>query len=267
MGWIWWTEPNSTHAFRLSVLSVVLTLASGVGGCIAYSTTGSSLMLTFGLENLVDFFSSVVVCWRFFSPAGTDAAHEALLQKREKRASVAISFILSMLGVGVIIAAVEDFTHGEETADNLRRIIIVSFFSLVVFGILSGIKFHYAKLLQSPSLQKDATCSLIGTVLSGSLFVNSLVILGESQAWWLDPTVALLCGLVALGIGLRSLYRAYVLQGIPVLSPRWWISSQGDGQDEITGRELTPEDLGDFQENELPKRNGGNEEEVEEKIV
>uniref|UniRef100_A0A7R9WDX3 Cation efflux protein transmembrane domain-containing protein n=1 Tax=Pseudictyota dubia TaxID=2749911 RepID=A0A7R9WDX3_9STRA len=248
MGCICWTEPNSTHAFVLSVFSVIVTACAGIGGCVAYGVTGSSLMLCYGLENLVDFLSSVVVCWRFFSPGGTTSAHEADLRKREKRASLAISFILALLGIGVIVASIEDFTHGEETMANLRRIILTAVFSVIVFGTMTAIKFHYAKMLQSASMQKDAICSLLGTILSGSLFINSLIIMEESEAWWLDPLIALGCGTAALLIGLRSIYRAYVIQGIPVCNPKWWLTSQGDGTDEFTGRELTPEERGEFAE-------------------
>ena len=34
------------------------------------------------------------------------------------------------------------------------------------------------------------------------------------------------------------------MQGIPVCDPKWWLTSQGDGMDEVTGRNLTPADLG-----------------------
>ena len=201
-------------------------------------------MLTYGLENLVDFLSSVVVCWRFYSPGGTDAVHDATLQKREKRASVAISFVLFLLGLGVLIAALEDFAKGLETAPHLRMIVYMSMFSFITFGALTLVKFRYSKVLQSPSLRKDAICSLIGTVLSGSLLMNSLVILANNSFWWLDPLIALLCGTMALLIGTGSIYRALVVQGIPVCDPKWWLTSQGDGMDEVTGRNLTPADLG-----------------------
>uniref|UniRef100_A0A7S4I5Q1 Cation efflux protein transmembrane domain-containing protein n=1 Tax=Odontella aurita TaxID=265563 RepID=A0A7S4I5Q1_9STRA len=262
MGRIWWTEPDSSHAFRLSVVSVVVTAAAGIGGCVAYGVTGSSLMLCYGLENLVDFLSSIVVCWRFFSPSGTTSAHDADLRKREKRASIAISFILALLGIGVIVASIEDFTHGSETLDNLKKIIITAIFSVFVFGTMSMVKFHYAKMLQSASLQKDAVCSLIGTVLSGSLFVNSLIIMKESDAWWLDPLIALGCGTAALIIGMQAIYYAYVVQGIPVLNIKWWMTSQGDGTDEFTGRELTPEERGEVpadKESEMVGASGNDE--------
>ena len=162
--------------------------------------------------------------------------------KREKRASVAISFILALLGLAVLIAALEDFAH-QETKANLRIISIVSIVSVIVFGCMTIVKMHMGKKLQSASLKKDAVCSLIGTILSGSLFINTLIIMGQSQAWWLDPFVAFTCAIGSLIYGLSSIYRAYVVQGIPVCNPSWWLMSQGDGMDEITGRDLNDDDL------------------------
>ncbi len=183
----------------------------------------------------------MVVMWRFYLPR-KDPDREALLMKREKRASIAISFILALLGVAVLIAALEDFAH-KETKDDLRVISIVSIVSVVVFGCMTIVKFHMGKKLQSASLKKDAICSLIGTILSASLFVNTLIIMGQSKAWWLDPFVAFSCAIGSLIYGLSSIYRAYVVQGIPVCKPSWWLMSQGDGMDEITGRDLNDDDL------------------------
>jgi len=236
-----WSSPQTIDAFRLSIVSVVFTAAAGIGGCVAFGMTGSSLILCYGLENLVDFLSSIVVLWRFYLPH-KDPDREALLMRREKRASVAISFILALLGLAVLIAALEDFAH-QETKANLRIISIVSIVSFIIFGCMTIVKFHMGKKLQSASLKKDAVCSLIGTILSGSLFVNTLIIMGQAKAWWLDPFVAFSCAIGSLIYGLSSIYRAYVVQGIPVGNPSWWLMSQGDGMDEITGRDINDDDL------------------------
>ena len=179
---------------------------------------------------MVDFLSSVIVLWRFYCPKQADPAREALLAKREKRAAVAISLVLVLLGFGIFISAVQHFVRGEDTneEENQDPLIIIGALSISIFGAMAYIKFRYATLLSSPSLYKDGICSLIGTILSASLLVNSIIIKNQGKAWWLDPAVALLCGLGALYIGLTSVYHDYVIQGIPVLNPRWWVSSQGE---------------------------------------
>jgi len=225
----WWTDPDSNHAFILSWFSVVITISAVIGGFVTANLTGSSLIFAYGVENLVDFLSSVVVLWRFYCPSHVGPVQEAILAKREQRASVAISLILVILGFGIMIAAVghlEKGTEGDE--EDSDKLIIIGLVSIFVFGFMAFIKFHYASMLSSPSLHKDAICSLIGTVLAISLVVNSAIIKSTSKAWWLDPLVALLCGLGCLYVALKSIYFDYVIKGIPILSPRWWISSQGE---------------------------------------
>jgi divalent metal cation (Fe/Co/Zn/Cd) transporter len=148
-------------------------------------------MLCYGLENCVDFLSSVVVLWRFYCPH-SDPELEKRLARREKRASIAISLILGLLGIGILGAAIDDILKGAEDTEKLRLVLIVSSVSIIVFGVLTVIKFHYSGMLQSASLHKDGICSLIGTVLSAALFSNTLIIDNVPGAWWIDPLVALL---------------------------------------------------------------------------
>jgi divalent metal cation (Fe/Co/Zn/Cd) transporter len=221
----------------------------------AQKASGSSLVLCFGLENLVDTFSSLIVLWRFYCPNGIDAEREVVLKKREKRASIAISIVLAILGMMIMVAAIYDFRLGPNAEeDNLKMLITISFFSIGIFGVLTVIKYHYSVELQSASLNKDGFCSLIGTMLSASLFVNTLLYMHTKSAWWLDPFVATIAGLASLFIGLRASYIAYVVQGIPILNPKWWVTSTGDGLDEMIGRDVNEQDIGTqpASHNEMP---------------
>lgn len=239
----WWSAPTSHHAYYLSWISVIITLLAGSGGVTIYTLNGSSLMLAYGVENFVDFLSSSVVLWRFYCPGDPDEATEKRLARREKRASIAISIILGILGGGILAAAIDDLVKGAEDEEKYKLVLGVSFVSILVFGVLTVIKFHYGNRLQSASLHKDAICSLIGTALSGALFFNTLIISHYEEAWWIDPLVAIICGVVAIVIGLYAIIVAACIQKIPIYSCRWWFTSQGDGLDEVTGRPLGPEDM------------------------
>ena len=57
----WWSDPTSKHAFLISWVGVILELSAAIVGLIYWSASGSALVLVFGLENIVDFLSSVVV--------------------------------------------------------------------------------------------------------------------------------------------------------------------------------------------------------------
>jgi divalent metal cation (Fe/Co/Zn/Cd) transporter len=192
------------------------------------------LCLVYGLENCVDFLSSAVVLWRFFAPSEVDSALEEKLHRREKRASIGISFILVVLGLSIMVTAFDDLSRGEEDSDELKAVVLISFVSIFIFGALSVFKFHYALALESPSLYKDGICSLIGTVLSGALFINTLIIDKASSVWWIDPIVAVGAGVAAIVIGARALYTARYKEDLPIFNLSWWMLSQGDGTDERT---------------------------------
>lgn len=237
--------------FRTSLFCHAMLLRSKSKFTLMYScflqVTGSSLILCYGLENAVDFISSAIVLWRFYAPE-LDPDIEVRLQKREKRASVAISGILFFLGIVITTQAFADFLRGMEDPEHLKALLWISTVSIFIFGTMAVIKFQYSVALSSASLHKDGICSLIGTILSGALFVNTLIIKQMPDAWWIDPAVALGCGIAAIIIGLYSIVYTSFVQKVPIFSLSWWRLSSGDGTDEISGRDLGPEDL------EIPAR-------------
>jgi hypothetical protein len=108
----------------------------------------------------------------------------------------------------------------------------LSFLSTVIFGSLTMLKFRYATALDSPSLYKDGLCSMIGTILSVTLFINSLIVEQFPGFWFVDPTVAFFCGMVALFLGCHHVGQARKA-GIPIFSSSWW--STGDGGPSTNG--------------------------------
>ena len=87
---------------------------------------------------------------------------------------MAISVVIGILGLFVLGVAIYDFTQNDDEQD-FALLFAISFVSIVVFGILTIVKFKYARALDSPSLYKDGICSLIGTSLSGSLLVTTAI--------------------------------------------------------------------------------------------
>lgn len=130
--------------------------------------------------------SSVVVLWRFFIPGKISKEKEEHLKRRELRASTAISFIMILLGIGVVASSSTDLaTNGAESEHEMEIVIAIAFTSVFIFGTLAIFKFQYSKLLQSDSLFKDGLCSLIGTILAAALFINTLIIRTNPSLWWL----------------------------------------------------------------------------------
>jgi hypothetical protein len=135
--------------------------------------------------------------------------------------------VLAILGFGTIFTSTHDFISGEgkiEDADVLNIFAWVNILSIAIFGGLAVIKFHYADKLGSSSLKKDGLCSLIGAVLSLSMFINTMLMKADGAMWWLNPFIALCCGLGALIYGFHGIYKSYVVDGMPICSPRWWLA-------------------------------------------
>jgi hypothetical protein len=269
----WWSAPTANHAYILSLISIVITLIAAVVGIIGYTQLGDSLILIYGLENVVDFFSSAIVLWRFNdSTSSNDIEQQVqeqtnneqtqsqtqILENREKRASIGVTIVLSILGFGGIITAIDDFTRGasEVDEDDAYTVYVISFLSFIIFSILAKFKFHYATELNSPSLRKDGLCSGIGAILGFTMFVNAILMFMTTDHfwWWLDPFVALLCGIAAFGYGIFGIHKAYIKDGYPIFNIQWWLyggpgsrasgggnAGAGQGQHVETGLELQVE--------------------------
>mmetsp|Transcript_24074 Transcript_24074/g.37747 ORF Transcript_24074/g.37747 Transcript_24074/m.37747 type:complete len:268 (+) Transcript_24074:166-969(+) len=251
----WWHQPDARDAFWMSWLSLILTIIAAIGGTVGYAKTTSTLILAFGLENVVDFISSAVVLWRFYCPTGADQEMLAKLQKREERASVAISLVIGLLGAFVFAIGVFDLLEHDKDQD-LDLLFIISFFSILVFGSLTIVKFQFARKLDSASLYKDGICSLIGTCLSGSLLLTTAIIDYWPGAWYIDPIVSLLIGFSAVFYGWKIVVDM-LKSGIPIFLPSWWYSC---GETNEMAQELPVETpaakdstkTGDFVENPSP---------------
>lgn len=239
-------QPLQHEAFWLSWVSLICTIIAAVGGVVGFKKTESTLILAFGLENFVDFMSSVVVLWRFYCPHGFDEAKVAKLQKREERASVAISIIIGFLGLFILAMAIWDFCVADKEQD-LDLLFTVSFVSIIVFGSLAVVKFKYARDLDSPSLHKDGICSLIGTVLSASLLLTTAIIDHSPKAAFIDPTVSLIIGIGAMVYGFKVVFNM-VQNGIPIFHPDWWITKKEDDHQSTATELPAMEKSGDYVE-------------------
>lgn len=166
---------------------------------------------------------------------------EEELKNREDRAAVAISGLILFLGCLVIPAAVGDLRAGtpsfSETDQDLEVIILLSGLSIVIFSVMTILKLYYAKLLDSESLHKDGLCSVIGIVLSTLIFVNSWVINTHPEFWQIDAYSAIVCGVVALGIGVHGIYMAIYVKKRKVFTKGFWSSQKEDVPDDLKLKE------------------------------
>jgi divalent metal cation (Fe/Co/Zn/Cd) transporter len=258
MSYTCWSEPTAKHAYVLSWFSVVITALCCIAGILLYvvriwsmvlfslarelasstvyyimfQETGSALCLVFGVDNSVDFLTSVIVLWRFFVTGELTEAVEKKLQKREERASVAISIIMVLLGLSIIIAAIDDFLAGWSEPSHRELILGLATTSIVTSGTMAVFKFRYSTALCSPSLYKDGLCSLLGATLGAALFFNTLIQDSMPGLWWIDPVVSMLCGILASIYAAYTIYIALAVDKLHIFSKHFWyddIEAGGDG--------------------------------------
>lgn len=247
--WIWRKSHQTFEAVytRIWLFSPCSFECININNC-PLQKTDSKLLLAFGLENVVDFTSSVIVLWRFYCPHGCDEAKMAKLKKREERASVAISLVIGILGTFIFCVAIYDLLQNDDETD-LMLLFMISFVSIIVFGGLTFVKFKYAKELDSPSLYKDGICSLIGTSLSASLLLTTAIVEEHPRAGYLDPVVSLLVGITSIVYGFKVIL-ALLVDGVPIFHPGWWYEKkQAEGEDAGNTAEYQKDD---DKEQELP---------------
>ena len=195
------------------------------------------MWLLYGLENSVDFTSSLIVLWRFYAPGELTKEREEELKNREDRAAVAISGLILLLGVLVIPAAVGDLNEGtpsaSETGRDLEVIILLSGLSIVIFSVMTILKIYYAKSLDSESLLKDGLCSVIGVILSTLIFINSWVINTHPEFWEIDAYSAILCGIIAVAIGVHGIFKAMYIKKKRIFSKSFWSNRKVNAPDDL----------------------------------
>jgi len=224
----WLTHPSSVHAQILSKVSCFITASAAVFGFILWIQSGYLSILAYGMENLLDFLSSLIIVWRFFPPKSVDDPKSIMLALRakEKRSSIGVSFVILLLGIQVVVLSLVRFNAGNHLfAGNEydEMTIFVALPSAIVFGTLAMIKLNYANKLESPALRKDGFCSAAGTILSLAVVLEIIVSGMDQNIWYLDPFIAFLVGVVCIFIGARTIFLKN--KEVPFLSLAWWAQS------------------------------------------
>ena len=217
-------KPTAHNAYILSLVSLVLTVIAAVCGIAVAAAADSAALLAFGLENLVDSFSSVLVLWRFWGGGVGKVASELELETREKRASVGIAFSFLILAfvVGGVAAA---HLSSNEQPDQLKLLLALSVPCVFIFSILGGLKYRMGSALDSPSLKKDGICSISGALMSASTALGAIMLLDGIDSWWFDSSVAIIICTILFLYGSWTLYKNASTRD-PVTGAwnpeRWW---------------------------------------------
>lgn len=169
-----------------NLLEALVALAAG-------TVAGSSALLGFGLDSLIEVSSALAIAWQF---SATD--HEA----REQTALRMIA--LSFFGLAAFVGydALRALLAGRE-ADHSVVGIALAALSLLVMPAVSWLQRRTGRELGSRSAVADSRQTLLCSYMSAALLLG-LVANAALDWWWADPLAALVIAALAAREGVDA---------------------------------------------------------------
>ena len=180
---------NDLHskALRLSYFTVGYNIVECIVSIIAGLFAGSTALLGFGSDSLVESLSGSIMIWRFRKHGfiSTDEEDEI-----EKKATFLVGITFFIFGVYVLYESIRKLLVADKPEPSLIGIII-AIASIIVMPLLFYAKYKTGKDLGSKSLVADSKQTLACLFMSVSLLIG----LGLNYLfgiWQADPIVGLI---------------------------------------------------------------------------
>ena len=173
---------------NVQVYNVLYDTIEVIVSLIAGFTAGSSALIGWGLDSIVEVISGGTLWWRLHGEI--KGIKDELVKKREKITLFVIASSFLLISIFITYDSVTKLIN-KETPNWSTLGVIILLISLVVNPFLIWYKYKYGKKLDSKELiadSKDTFVCLYQTiaVLGGLLAVRYL------DWWWADPVAALL---------------------------------------------------------------------------
>lgn len=172
----------------VEVTSLVYNIAEVAISLTAGFATGSSALISWGVDSIVEGNSAAFMVWRLYGEEKGISDRE--VRKRKKIALGVLSAAFTIAVLFILFEAISKFIS-QETASMSWWGIGILLISLFVNPALAWGKYHFGKLTDSPTLKYDA----IDTMICEYQTVVVLIGIGLVQWkgwWWADPIAALL---------------------------------------------------------------------------
>jgi divalent metal cation (Fe/Co/Zn/Cd) transporter len=180
------TEPMIRDAIqrgrRLEYLTIGWNIFEATVAIGAGTFAGSTALLGFGIDSLIESLSGSVLLWRLH--------HGEKGEQREQQARKLVGISLLVLAAYVAFEAVESLVKQEPAAASYVGIVI-AFLAVIVMPLLARAKRKVATSLSSRAMHADSRqsdiCGYLSAILLVGLGANALV-----GWWWADSVAALL---------------------------------------------------------------------------
>ncbi len=188
------------RALFLSYLTVGYNIIEFILSIIAGILAGSSALLGFGADSLVESLSGIIMIWRF-------QKHESLSEEAEerieKKATYLVGITFFIFGGFVLYESLKKLIIQEKPDPSLFGILIATA-SIISMPILFYLKYQTGKELDSKSLIADSKQTLACIFMSISLLIG-LALNYLFGLWQADPVVGLLISVILIREGYESL--------------------------------------------------------------
>lgn len=198
------TDRWVTRVLWLAGFTIAYNVLEGVVAIGFGVEEGSVALAGFGVDSLVEVASAAMVLWRF---RGEHELGPEPSRQRERRATMVIGALLSVLAAGVIAGASYQLATGAHPSTTVPGVVVASV-SLAFMGWLWRAKKHAGEVLDSATVAKDAGCSRACFQLSAVLLAGGLVYWLVPALWWADAVAALVLGFFIGREGLETVRAA-----------------------------------------------------------
>jgi divalent metal cation (Fe/Co/Zn/Cd) transporter len=194
--------PHPEHlraAFRVSVVSVVWTVAASAIAIVSGFLAHGLVLIVFGLTGVLDAAGSWTLALHFKHAL----KHERISIAKEEFALRIVSLGLISIGLVTIEESVRRLATGS-MAQSSALGIAISAASIIVLSGLTARKRWAARLVRSDALLADSWLSATGVALAVIAVAGTTL---GARASWIDPAAALLVASIAAATGVGFLRR------------------------------------------------------------
>ena len=187
-------ERSIRSGIRVSVASIVWTIAAGGGAIVAGLLGHSLVVIVFGLTGFADAAGSFTLVFHFRHAL----KHEAMSAARERLALRVVSGGLLAIGLFTIVESTRRLVVGSRAGDSAygAGIAVASF---VALGVLAAWKRAIARTVGSRALGADGLLSAIGAGLAFIAAVGA-TLAGRRHLSWIDPASSMVLAVIAVSV-------------------------------------------------------------------
>ncbi len=182
-------ETNGLHskALKLSYFTVGYNIIECIASIISGFIAGSTALLGFGSDSLVESLSGTIMIWRFRKHGFISKYEE---DEVEKKATFFVGITFFIFGIYILYESLRKLIVLKKPEPSIVGIII-AVVSIIVMPILFYLKYKTGKSIGSKSLLADSKQTLACVFMSVSLLIG----LGLNYLfgfWQADPIVGLI---------------------------------------------------------------------------